>query len=72
MEKVIFLILIMFIVECDNKENSYQSEQAMDDASSPFELRMTLEHDPDAFTQGLVYYQDKILESYGHVLIFLD
>lgn len=65
MEKFIFLILILFIVGCGNKENSYPSEQTINDKSSSFEVRMTLEHDPDAFTQGLVYYQDKIIESTG-------
>ena len=39
--------------------------QGIEEETSPLEFRMTLEHDSEAFTQGLVYYQDKIIESTG-------
>lgn len=31
----------------------------------PYQLRMTLAHDPTAFTQGLVFYKGKLIESTG-------
>ncbi len=66
MMKVIkFAVVVCFVISCDQKENSTQRVQTADDKSEAFEVRMTVEHDPNAFTQGLVYHQGNIIESTG-------
>ncbi len=65
MKKTVFLVLIVCAVGCGDKENSQTSEVGAEKKPLPYEVRMTLAHDPNAFTQGLVYYKDKIIESTG-------
>lgn len=66
MKKVGSLLLIFFLMMgCGERESRQTSETPVGEQSLPYEVRMTVEHDPNAFTQGLVYHQDKILESTG-------
>jgi glutamine cyclotransferase len=62
-----YLILLLFLITgCSGiNENSHSSENAVEQKSLGYEVRMTLMHDPHAFTQGLVFYKDKLIESTG-------
>lgn len=63
---IAFLLLVSHLmIGCTYIENSHKSAQAFEEKILPYEVRLTLAHDPDAFTQGLVYYNGKLLESTG-------
>lgn len=65
MKQAFLLIFIFkFMIGCDSRESSQYSDTGVE-TDLPYELRKTLAHDPTAFTQGFVYYQDKIIESTG-------
>lgn len=63
----VFLLLLscVWLIACNEQESRQATGQRAEGPSMPYEVRMTLEHDPTAFTQGLVYHRDKIIESTG-------
>lgn len=66
MKNIFFIITPFFILlyGCSNPEN--QTENAhKETVSLSYEIRRTLEHDTEAFTQGLVYFEGKLIESTG-------
>ncbi|WPP52114.1 glutaminyl-peptide cyclotransferase [Catalinimonas niigatensis] len=66
MKKVEYLLLCFFLMMgCGERQSRQTAENPVEKESLPYEVRMTVEHDPNAFTQGLVYHQDKIIESTG-------
>jgi len=62
---ILLLILMNFVIACGEKNNNINFEQTTEEVGLPYQLRRKLEHDPNAFTQGLVYYQGKLIESTG-------
>jgi len=66
-KRFLFYTLISGVLfSCGSKSNTTEkTEAASKPAPPPYEVRMVVEHDPTAFTQGLVYHNDKIIESTG-------
>lgn len=57
------LFISLFLISaCDQKTSSYESNQG---SAAPYEIATVLEHDPNAFTQGLLYHEGKLYESTG-------
>lgn len=66
MKQAVFLVIILHtLLACADRGDHSSVKGSAKEVSLPYQLRMTLEHDPDAFTQGLVYYQDRLIESTG-------
>ncbi len=66
MKKTDCLLVIFFLtMACGERKDSQNEETPVKEKALPYEVRMTVEHNPNAFTQGLVYYRDKIIESTG-------
>ena len=64
MSKIAKLIMVLVLANsCGKKSN--KEETVTQNSTLPYELRATLEHSRDAFTQGLVFYDGKVLESTG-------
>ena len=62
----ISIFIISILSRCvTNEDTKNVSSAPIKDKSIAFDIRMTLEHDPEAFTQGLVFNGDKVLESTG-------
>lgn len=63
----ILLVALGCAMSACGERKGTTSEQPSEtaEASPPFEIRKTLEHHPQAFTQGLVFHDNKILESTG-------
>lgn len=62
----ISLVTIGLFFSCGTKESKEQVQTTSSPpAASPYQVRMTIEHDPNAFTQGLIFHDDKIIESTG-------
>ena len=59
------LLPILILASCRDKERSNTHTPIDVQSSSPFEVRSTIFHSTDAFTQGLVFNRDKIIESTG-------
>lgn len=59
-------LILCLIAGCSSSnEGTHVSEHAVEQKPLSYDVRMTLVHDPHAFTQGLVFYKDKLLESTG-------
>lgn len=66
MKQAIFLSLILYIaIACNEKKNSSSLEGVAEKKELLYEVRRTIEHDRQAFTQGLVYHNNKLIESTG-------
>ncbi len=61
--KCMLLAFAFFGSSCD--KNSNRAEAVSDSLSLEYTLHTTLPHNTDAFTEGLVMYDDKLLESTG-------
>lgn len=59
------VLIVILLMGCGDQKSSQTTEMPAEKKALPYEVRMTVEHDPNAFTQGLVYHQDKIIESTG-------
>lgn len=64
-QTVLLGFLLSALLACADKGERSLLKDSTKEVALPYQLRMTLEHDPDAFTQGLVYYQDRLIESTG-------
>jgi len=53
------------INSCGSNDKKVEQQNIRNPALLSYEVIMTLEHDPSAYTQGLVFYNDKIIESTG-------
>ncbi|MGB0524808.1 MAG: glutaminyl-peptide cyclotransferase [Flammeovirgaceae bacterium] len=64
MKKVVYIIsLLGVLIACEQKSNRYEGNQPS--LPPPYQISLVLEHDPTAFTQGLVFYNNKLYESTG-------
>lgn len=60
-----FLILLaLTALSCRSGKEDYKVEQSTG-SLIPYTIKATLVHDEEAYTQGLVFYEDKVLESTG-------
>ena len=66
MKQTIFLSFILAVMAaCDNRKEYSISNNTDEKEALPYEIRKTIEHDQRAFTQGLVYHDNKLFESTG-------
>ncbi len=66
MKNYFFAVLSIFLLAgCGDKDGTRTTGTTTEADALPYEIRMTLEHNPNAFTQGLVFDNDKIIESTG-------
>ena len=64
-QTILFGVLFSVLLACADRGDHSSVKESAKEVPLSYQLRMTLEHDPDAFTQGLVYYQDRLIESTG-------
>lgn len=57
------IIVVSTLISCGGKGKKTETVKSQE--APPYEIRMVIEHDPNAFTQGLVFHNDKVLESTG-------
>src|SRR5690606_15351403 len=62
---VVILLIILSAVSCNTKSSQKDSQRETTQPALAYEVRATLEHSREAFTQGLVVYKGKVLESTG-------
>ena len=62
---VFFLLFVWTTTSCGSNEKKVERQNIPDPSLLSYEVIMTLEHDPSAYTQGLVFYNGKIIESTG-------
>lgn len=60
-----FITFLLFGITLSCTPKKEQNSQAPQKPAPSYEVRMVIEHDPNAFTQGLVFYNDKVIESTG-------
>ena len=66
MRNFAFIIIInLTINSCGSNDKKVEQQNIRNPALLSYEVIMTLKHDPSAYTQGLVFYNDKIIESTG-------
>lgn len=58
-------LVICALMACEVKDDRTSETKVDESAALPFEVRRTIEHDPRAYTQGLVYEDGKLFESTG-------
>ena len=61
--KFLLIVLSFYFIACDKKAST--SETNRPSTPPAYQVNMVLEHNPEAFTQGLVYYDGKLYESTG-------
>lgn len=60
---ILYLLLFLLLCSCDQKGSKYESTRPV--LPPPYQINMVVEHDTKAFTQGLVFYNNKLYESTG-------
>jgi len=66
MKQIISLsFLLCAAIACNNHEDRPVTSNTEESVAMPYEIRRTIEHDQQAFTQGLVYHDNKLFESTG-------
>jgi glutamine cyclotransferase len=61
-----YIIISGVLFSCGGKNSTTEKTQSTNKATPPpYEVRMVVEHDPNAYTQGLVFHNDKIIEGTG-------
>ena len=60
-----FISFLFFGITLSCTPKREQTTKAPQTTAPSYEIRMVIEHDPSAFTQGLVFYNDKVIESTG-------
>ena len=58
-------IILCTTIACDRTKSSSPFDDIAEEKGLPFEVRRTIEHDQQAFTQGLVFHNNKLIESTG-------
>lgn len=61
----LFLSLICFIIGLSNCKSDNQKQQTPSTPPPKYKVEKTLSHDSEAFTQGLIYHEGKIIEGTG-------
>lgn len=58
----IYSLILLLFWSCDQKSDRYENRPS---TPPPYQISMVLEHNPAAFTQGLVFHNNKLYESTG-------